>query len=54
MDLHHGFPAGHRIVMHVGIEIGETASRESSHLAFVKVVPIPTLNVPEMTVTFSR
>jgi hypothetical protein len=38
VDLHHDFSAGHRVVMHVGIEISETAGRECSHLAFVKAI----------------
>ena len=46
MDLHHDFPAGHRVVMHVGIEISETAGWESSHLAFVKAISHSDLEGP--------
>jgi hypothetical protein len=43
-----------RMSLHVGIEIRKTAGWEICHLAFVKVIsPMPTLNVPKMTVTFS-
>lgn len=39
MNLHHDFSAGHRVMMHIGVEIGETAGWEISHLGFVEVVP---------------
>jgi len=54
MDLHHHFPGRHRIMVHVGIEIRETAGREGHHLGLIELVAMPTLKLPEITVTFSR
>ena len=49
--IHRRWPSA---MMHVGIEIRKTAGWEICHLAFVKVIsPMPTLNLPKMTVTFS-
>jgi hypothetical protein len=53
VDLDHHFSAGHRIVMHVRVEISETIGREAPILLSSKRSPIPTLKVPKMTVTFS-
>jgi hypothetical protein len=38
MDLDHYLSARHRVVMHIRIEISETAGWEISHLAFVKAI----------------
>jgi hypothetical protein len=46
VDLHHGFSTGFCVMMHVGIEIGETAGRESPHLAFVKAISHSNLEGP--------
>src|SRR5271165_796537 len=46
VDLDHNFSAGHGVVMHVGIQISETASWENSHLAFVKAISHANLEGP--------
>jgi len=46
VDLHHDFPAGHRVVMHIGIEKSKTTGRENSHLAFVKAISHSDLEGP--------
>src|ERR1700683_1490160 len=38
VDLHDDFPGSHRVVMHVGVEIGEAAGGERSHLVLVEGV----------------
>ena len=46
MDLDHNPSAGHRVVMHVGVEISETAGRESCYLALLKAISHPDLESP--------
>src|SRR6516162_6215677 len=41
VDLDHNFAAGHCIVMHVGIQISETARGKISHLGFIKAISHP-------------
>src|ERR1700722_18224308 len=43
VNLHDDFAGSHRVVMHVGIEIGEAAGRERPHLVFVEGVSHPNL-----------
>src|ERR1700722_14341718 len=38
VDLHHNIAAGHRVVVHVGIEIGKAARGKTQHAALVEVV----------------
>lgn len=38
MDLHHDFSDRHGVVVHIGIEIRETAGREIAHFGFIKAV----------------
>jgi hypothetical protein len=47
MDLHYDFAPGHRVMMHVGIEIRKTAGWEICHLAFVKVISHADFKRPE-------
>ena len=54
MNLHYNIVCCHGVVVHIGIEKRKAARGEGSILPVSKVSPIPTLNVPEITVTFSR
>lgn len=38
MDLDHNFSAGHRVMMHIRIEVSETARRKIPHLGFIKAI----------------
>ena len=46
MNLHHDFSAGHRVMMHIRVEIRETTGWEISHLAFVKAISHPDFKSP--------
>ena len=46
MNLDHNLSAGHRIVMHIGIEIGKTAPRKIAHLGLIEAISHPYLKSP--------
>src|ERR1700691_5798026 len=43
VDLNHGLPDSHGVVMHTGVEVGKAARREDHHLARVEAVSHPDL-----------
>jgi len=54
MHLHHSFSAGHRVVTHFRVKVGKAPAMKAFVALASNVSPIPTRNVPEITVTFSR